>query len=78
MTDEMHVVRSEHDGRKQFGFVTKFFWQSIRVDVFDQLVSCGRRDLSDVGESYGIIHLFLRIGEDDVDRLVGKEISRYS
>ena len=43
----------------KFGFVTKVFWQSSLVDSFDQLVSCGRRDHSDVGESYGIIHNFL-------------------
>ena len=53
----MHAVTSEHDGRKQFGFVTKVLWQSSRVDSFGQLVSGGRRDHSDVGESYGIIHL---------------------
>ena len=50
-------VTSEHDGRKQFGFITKVFWQSSRVDSVGQLVSCERRDHSDVGESYGIIHL---------------------
>jgi hypothetical protein len=44
-------------GGKQFGFVTKVFWQSSRVDSVGQLVSSGSRDNSDVGESYGIIHL---------------------
>jgi hypothetical protein len=42
---------------KQFGFVTKVFWQSSRVDSVGQLVSSGSRDNSYVGESYGIIHL---------------------
>jgi len=66
----MHAVTSEHGGRKQFGFVTKVFLQSSRVDSVGQLVSCGRDNSSFV--------IFLRIGEDDVDRLVGKGISRYS
>ena len=81
MTDEMHAVTSEHDGREQFRFVAKVLWQSSRVDSLGQLVSGGRRDHSDVGKSLRdnpSFVIFLRIGEDDVDRLLWKGISRYS
>jgi hypothetical protein len=57
VTDEMHAVTSEHDRRKQFGFVAKVFWQSSRVDSVGQLMGCGHSDYSEVGKLYGIIHL---------------------
>jgi hypothetical protein len=50
----MHAVTSEHDGGKQFGFVTKVFWQSSRVDSVGQLVSSKTVDVvfADTQENY--------------------------